>query len=83
MFASPTALTVADNPFTKREEHSPQSIMTYKVLTFVSWLLVHIVNIHFAWNAPSGKWHDRSIWGQNAAYATPFSLSPYIVDVYW
>ena len=77
------SLTIVDNPFSKREEHTSQSIMTYKVLTFVSWLIVHIVNIHFAWNAPSGGYHHRSIWGQNAAYPTPFSLSPVIVDIYW
>lgn len=71
------------NPFSKREEHGNGSLVAYKVLTFASWLLVHIVNIHFAWNAPNDKHHSRSIWGQNSAHPTPFSLNAPIVDIYW
>ncbi|MCJ1447563.1 MAG: hypothetical protein MMC23_008074 [Stictis urceolatum] len=71
------------NPFSKREEHGNGSLLAYKVLTFLSWLLVHIVNIHFAWNAPNDKGRTRTIWGQNSAYPTPFSLNHVIVDIYW
>ncbi len=71
-----------DNLFSKRDEHSNRSLTIYKVLTVASWLLVMITNIHFAWNAPDGT-QGRSIWGQNKAHKTPFSLNPAIVDVYW
>jgi len=71
------------NPFSKREEHSANSLLTYKILTFASWLLVHIVNIHYAWNAPNGKGRSSTIWGQNAQHPTAFALNPTIVDIYW
>jgi len=71
------------NPFSKRESHGTGSLTTYKILTFASWLLVHIANIHFAWNAPKGGYAQRTIWEQNTAYPTPFSLNPTIVDIYW
>jgi len=71
------------NPFARREEHGTISLTTYKILTFVSWLLVHIANIHYAWNMPSHKARHQTIWGQNARFPTPFSLNPTIVDIYW
>jgi hypothetical protein len=81
--AAATKLFVTVNPFYKREEHGNGSLLAYKILTFISWLLVHIVNIHYAWNAPDGKSRSHTIWGQNAAHPTPFSLNPAIVDIYW
>ncbi|MCJ1409647.1 hypothetical protein MMC19_003729 [Ptychographa xylographoides] len=71
------------NPFGKRESHSSRSLLGYKVLTIASWFLVHIVDIHFGFNAPAGDSSNRSIWGQNSAHPTPFSLNQYIVDIYW
>jgi len=71
------------NPFMKRDEHSRGGLIGYKVLTILSWFLVHIVNIHFAWNAPAGDHTNRTIWGQNKVHPSPFSLNPTIVDIYW
>lgn len=75
-----------DNPFYKHDEISPRSVTTYKVLTIASLLVVHITNIHFAWNAPEDANHKpyyQTIWGQNKAHSTPFALNPAIVDIYW
>jgi len=72
-----------DNPFSKRESHTSRSLLAYKVLTVASWFLVHVVDIHFGFNAPAGDHTNPSIWGQNHAHPTPFSLNPYIVDIYW
>lgn len=71
------------NPFVKREQFGRGSLTTYKVLTILSWFAVHVVNIHFAWNAPAGDHGNRTIWGQNSAHPSPFSLNPAIVNVYW
>lgn len=67
------------NPFAKRESHSKQQLLVYKVLTILTWILVVIVSI-----AGSFKSGDRrTIWGQNKAHPTPFSLNPFITDIYW
>ncbi|MCJ1387332.1 hypothetical protein MMC18_000174 [Xylographa bjoerkii] len=73
----------AYNLFAKRESHTQRSLLAYKLLTVASWFLVHIVDIHFGFNAPAGDTSGRSIWGQNKAHPTPFSLNPQIVDIYW
>lgn len=67
------------NPFAKRESHSKQQLLVYKVLTILTWILVVIVSV-----ACSFKSEDRrTIWGQNKAHPTPFSLNPFITDIYW
>jgi len=71
------------NPFSKRESHTARSLLVYKILTILTWFLVHVVDIHFGFNAPAGDHTNRSIWGQNEAHPTPFSLNPFIVDIYW
>ena len=67
------------NPFAKRESHSKQQLLVYKVLTILTWILVVIVSV-----ACSFKSEDRrTIWEQNKAHPTPFSLNPFITDIYW
>jgi len=70
----------------KTEQPNARSLLAYKILTTASFLLVHITNIHFAWTAPAGadgKPSYRTIWEQNRAHPTPFSLNEPIVDIYW
>jgi hypothetical protein len=72
------------NPFSKRETVSPRTLVIYKISTFVTWLLVVISSVYYAFNAP----HDdiyarRTIWGQNKHHHTAFALNSIIASVYW
>ncbi|MCJ1366060.1 hypothetical protein MMC16_005185 [Acarospora aff. strigata] len=78
----------AVNPFMKRESHTRGSLVAYKVLTILSWLLVLVLGILYTFNAPDdgpsgGKHARRTIWGQNRAHPTPFSLNKIITSLYW
>lgn len=70
------------NPFAKRDEFSRQSIITYKITTIVSWLLLVITSIYFTFNAPHGK-HNHTIWGPDDHRHTPFTMNRIIVSIYW
>lgn len=67
------------NPFAKRESHSKQQLLVYKVLTILTWILVVIVSVTCSFKSED----RRTIWGQNKAHPTPFSLNPFITDIYW
>ncbi|SLM40772.1 Protein of unknown function DUF1774, fungi [Lasallia pustulata] len=75
----------AVNPFAKRESHDNRSLIIYKTLTILSWLLVLVLSVIYSFDAPSDgrKSHNHTIWGQNKHHRTPFSLNPFITDVYW
>jgi len=72
------------NPFAKRDTHSSQSIIAYKVLTIVSWLLVLITSFYYNFHAPTDD-HlaKRTIWGQNSHYHTAFAMNSIITSIYW
>ncbi|KAL6884255.1 hypothetical protein HDV57DRAFT_494078 [Trichoderma longibrachiatum] len=72
------------NPFSKRETHSRGSIVTYKVLTLLSWLLSVVVSVYFTVHEP----HDaftvrRRIWDQNYLYPSAFTMNHILADIYW
>jgi hypothetical protein len=72
------------NPFAKRDSHSKASVLTYKILTTVTWLLSVIVTFYYAVNAPEdGVWLKRTIWGQNRFHHTAFSVNSVIASIYW
>ncbi|KAG6014417.1 hypothetical protein E4U43_006560 [Claviceps pusilla] len=72
------------NPFSRRESHSGSSIVTYKVLTLLTWLLSVIVSVYYVLNAPKdGFTIRRRIWDQNDLYPTAFTMSPVLGDIYW
>ncbi|KAI9765329.1 MAG: hypothetical protein M1835_007421, partial [Candelina submexicana] len=72
------------NPFAKRESHGQRQLIAYRILTVVSWLLIVITSVYYTFNAPKdGKYHRETIWGQNRAHPTPFSLNKAITSVYW
>jgi len=72
------------NPFAKRDEHSKNTIVTYKVLTVVTWLLSVIVSFEYTINDPQdGPYHRRSIWRQNDHYLTAFRMNHIITTIYW
>ncbi|KAI9880577.1 MAG: hypothetical protein M1830_002276 [Pleopsidium flavum] len=78
----------AVNPFAKRESHTRESLIAYKALTILSWLLVLVCSVLHTFYAPgdgkpSGHHANRTIWGQNKAHPTPFALNEIITSLYW
>lgn len=72
------------NPFSRREEHSRNAIITYKVGTAVSWLLLVVTSIAYTFSSPNeGHKPRRTIWGQNNAHLSPFSMNSVITSIYW
>ncbi|KAI1499309.1 DUF1774-domain-containing protein [Biscogniauxia marginata] len=72
------------NPFAKRDSHSKNTVVTYKVLTTITWLLSVVVSFYYTFNSPDdGVWARRSIWKQNDAYHTAFRLNHIIASIYW
>jgi len=72
-------------------EHTPRTLLVWRILTPISWLLVVITSFYYTFKAPhshrnshAGKyWHNHTIWGQNRVHHTPFSLNPVIGSIYW
>jgi hypothetical protein len=72
------------NPFGKHETHSFRSILTYKILTFLSWVLSVGVSVYYVLYEPTDGFTIRKrIWDQNYLYPTAFTMNDIIVDVYW
>lgn len=72
------------NPFAKRDSHSASSIITYKVLTLVTWLLSVISTVYYNFEAPhDGRYHGGNIWHQNYHYYSGFTLNSVIASIYW
>lgn len=72
------------NPFSRRESYSGSSIITFKILTIVTWLLSVIVSVYYVVNEPKdGFTIRRRFWDQNNLYPTAFTMSPVLGDIYW
>ncbi|KAI0872206.1 DUF1774-domain-containing protein [Hypoxylon argillaceum] len=72
------------NPFAKRESHSKNTIITYKILTIITWLLAIVVSFYYTFNSPDdGVWPRRKIWRQNDHYYTAFRMNHIIASIYW
>ncbi|KAG5925313.1 hypothetical protein E4U53_003347 [Claviceps sorghi] len=72
------------NPFGRRESHSGGSIVTYKILTLLTWLLSVVVSVYYVLHKPKdGATARRRIWEQNDLYPTAFTMSPVLGDIYW
>ncbi|KAF5659304.1 atp synthase f0 [Fusarium heterosporum] len=72
------------NPFVKKDSHSSSSILTYKILTLVTWVLSLVVTVYYTLNRPDdGHTRNRTIWEQNHMYRTAFTLNPIITSIYW
>lgn len=79
-FTNPTLV----NPFMNRSEYPRPSLISYRVLTALSWLLVVITSIYYDLRRPTEGAHHRStIWGQNHRRHTPFAMNPIITSLYW
>ncbi|KAK4143343.1 uncharacterized protein C8A04DRAFT_28982 [Dichotomopilus funicola] len=72
------------NPFAKRESHSANSIVWYKILTLLSWLLSVVVTVYYTIEPPhDGKHHRGTIWHQNYHNYSGFTLNSVITSIYW
>lgn len=72
------------NPFSKRDSHDATSVTVYKVLTILSYLLSMVTTVYYTFNAPQDdKFARRTIWGQNSAFHTAFTLNAIITSIYW
>jgi hypothetical protein len=90
--SSPTSITVLDrgadslfaavNPFARRDEHTNQTILLYKVTTLVTYIVLLITAIYYTFRKPHEGHHPhRTIWGNNLA--TPFAQNAIITSIYW
>jgi len=72
------------NPFSKRDSHDKNAIITYKVLTVLTYLLSMMSTVYYTFNIPrDDKFARRTIWGQNNAFHTGFALNSIITSIYW
>jgi hypothetical protein len=73
------------NPFARREEHSAATVITYKVLTLVSWLLSVVSTVYYAFHHADdvSVGYHRTIWDQNYFFYSGFSQNRVITDIYW
>lgn len=79
------------NPFTRRDTHSGQTILIYKITTTISYILLLVTAIYYTFNAPPEHHHkhrngvhidyQHTIWGQNAP--TAFAQNSIITSIYW
>ncbi|CAN8102963.1 unnamed protein product [Discula destructiva] len=72
------------NPFSKKESHSPRAIITYKVLTILSWLLSVVVSIYYTVRSPTDDLrYGRTLPGQNYLHPSGFTLNFSLVYFYF
>lgn len=72
------------NPFAKRDSHSRNSVITYKILTIVTWLLSVIVSVYYTFNYDYDKKHPHHrLWDVNYRFPTGFTLNYLIASLYW
>jgi hypothetical protein len=73
------------NPFAKRDSHSAGSVVTYKVLTVVSWLMSLIVSVYYTF--PKGEWnhryHPRTLWDADFYHPTGFTQHYLMTSLFW
>ncbi|KYK59530.1 uncharacterized protein DCS_00660 [Drechmeria coniospora] len=74
----------AFNPFARRESHSTGSIVAYKVLTILTWLLAVVSSVYYVVYEPHDGFHvRRRIWDQNYLYPSAFTMNHILGNVYW
>lgn len=71
------------NPFSRKESHSSSAVITYKVLTLLTWVLSVVVSIYYSVRSPADELkYGRTLAGQNALHPSGFSLNFPLLDVY-
>ncbi|RYO02436.1 hypothetical protein AA0120_g316 [Alternaria tenuissima] len=67
------------NPFAKKDSHSDQSILLYKITTTISWLLLVVSAIYTTFASPNGP-NSHKFWHNNSS--TPFAQSSIFTSIY-
>lgn len=74
----------AYNPFSKKESHSSSSVLTYKILTLLTWILSIVVTVYYSVHEPHDGFTIRKrIWDQNYLYPTAFTQNSIITSIFW
>lgn len=72
------------NPFAKRDSHSPQAVVTYKILSITTWLVSLLITLYYTFDDVHDGHHiRRRIWDINDVYLTGFRLDHLITSMYW
>jgi hypothetical protein len=73
------------NPFARRDSHTTGSVVTYKILTVLTWLLSVVASVYFSFdNKYTGHHHHRrTIWDHNYFYWSGFTQNYVISSIYW
>ncbi|KAF8461341.1 hypothetical protein BDZ91DRAFT_772821 [Kalaharituber pfeilii] len=78
------------NPFARQQEATRANVLTYKILTFLTWLLSIVTTLyyttHVPWDGhehPSKHHHRHTTFGQSYAHPTPFTINHVFVGIYW
>ncbi|KAF2424503.1 DUF1774-domain-containing protein [Tothia fuscella] len=72
------------NPFQTVSSHSKNSVIAYKIITPISWLVLVITSVYYDFAAPhEGKYSRHTIWRQNSVRHSPFALNSIITSLYW
>lgn len=74
---------ILDNPFVKHESHHRNTLITYQVLSVLSWALVVVAGIYYSIRKPHDVKHGHTIWKQAERHHTPFSQNVYITGIFW
>lgn len=74
----------AVNPFKTHSDPSVERVVTLKILTAISYIVVLVHAIYYTFAKPhEGKGPRHTIWGQNEAHNTPFAMNSIITSIYW
>src|SRR6266480_2036256 len=72
------------NPFKARDEYPRGSVITHRVCSVLSYILVVITSIFYTFERPHEGEHSRhTIWDQNRHRHSSFALNSAIVTIYW
>ncbi|KAL2005880.1 hypothetical protein VTN00DRAFT_10373 [Thermoascus crustaceus] len=72
-----------DNPFAKREAYGRNSLVAYRILVPLSWVLVLVVGIYYSVHKPDDIENGHRLWKQGDKHITPFSQSAIVTGIYW
>ena len=78
-------MTSTVNPFAKQDSRSSGSVITYKVLTVLSWVLSLVVSVYYSFHKDwDGHVHHRTtVWDVNYINYSGFTQNYLITSLYW
>ncbi|EKG15739.1 hypothetical protein MPH_07174 [Macrophomina phaseolina MS6] len=74
----------AVNPFKTHSDPTVERVVTLKILTAISYIVVLVHAIYYTFARPhEGQGPRNTIWGQNERMRTPFAMNSVITSIYW